>query len=51
MVAYLLAVDRTERDFVPLEDHSSAGGLNRGLREKYDGITQRAGCQVLPIAD
>jgi hypothetical protein len=24
MVAYLLAVDREERDFVPLEDHSSA---------------------------
>src|SRR5215467_9330419 len=29
MVAYLLAVDRRQRDFLPAESHSTAGGLTR----------------------
>jgi transposase len=51
LVAYLLAVDRGQRDFVITEDHSSTAGVTAAAGEKKNGMTQRAGCQVSRVAD
>ena len=51
MVAYLLAVDRGKRDFVPGRRSQGRGGLTAVRGRKIDRITQRAGCQVLQVAD
>ena len=49
MVAYLLAVDRGQRDFVTAEDKHGSGLKAR--REEKDRIPRRADCQVPQVAD
>ena len=50
MVAYLLAVDRGQRPFIPAEELQHCSQRKPSPRQK-NRITQRAGCQVLHVAD
>ena len=51
MVAYLMAVDREQRDFVPEQSAAGRRPKNRASEEKNIRITKRAGCQVLHLTE
>jgi hypothetical protein len=50
LVAYLVAVDRSQKDFLVIENQNRTAASVEPLRRNHGGFIQRAACQVSPLS-